>query len=255
MIAAVSCSGKGPSHVHEAAHKISQRLHRFEKQTRLESCDVRPLELEWSDVLIDSLLGAGSFSVVYRSRVRKFEKQQQQQQPAEQRYALKALSSETVCCNQSFVTGAIDLALEAAILSRLHHENVIQIHGIKSGPVGEAFAQGGFMIVLDLLDETLDARLENWRKEQAASAGCSGFLFQNSKRTSQARLEQIQDRLQDVVLGICRGMEYIHSQHILLRDLKPQNIGFKDGKVKVCSYYCSSSRELKECIHSIPCVF
>ena len=39
------------------------------------------------------------------------------------------------------------------------------------------------------------------------------------------------------MIGVVRGMEYVHSKNILLRDLKPHNIGFDHfGKVKIFDF-------------------
>eukprot|EP00536_Pseudo-nitzschia_multiseries_P011144 jgi/Psemu1/205035/e_gw1.364.20.1 len=36
------------------------------------------------------------------------------------------------------------------------------------------------------------------------------------------------DRIEETVLGIASGMEYLHARNIVLRDLKPANIGYDD---------------------------
>lgn len=158
-------------------------------------------------------------------------------------YAIKNLSTETICCNESFVTGAIDLALEATILSKLQHENIIRVFGVKGGNIAESFSTstgggGGFFIVMELLHETLDQRLEQWRQEEAKEMTLKNFIFKGRKRQCQQRLTGIADRLEHVIMGVVRGMEYIHSKHIILRDLKPHNIGFDrhTGKVKIFDF-------------------
>lgn len=244
MIAAVHCAGTGPSHVKEASNAVLARVKQFEAASKLQypkGC-TEPVGLQWSDVKINTLLGSGSFSVVYKAQVTHPDLK-------DEHYAIKSLSAETICCNDSFVTGAIDLALEAKILSKLRHENIVQVHGVKAGNIADCFSQGtgGFFLVLDLLEETLDVRLDRWRKEEAEKAGILGGAVKNlfnRKRRAQKRLEAIVDRLDHVIMGIARGMEYIHQNNVILRDLKPHNIGFdKQGKVRIFDF--GLARELE----------
>ena len=242
MITPVLCSGAGPSHVKESSAAIVARVEQFDSDSRLErpeDAPFAPIDLEWSNLRIDSLLGSGSFSQVYKAKVRAVSKHLGEKDD-ERMYALKKLSSETMCCNESFVTGATDLALEAKILCKLHHENIVQVYGIKGGDIGEAFSNsqsgGGFFIVMELLEETLDHRLENWRSiESKKSSGIASFF--NRKKTNMKRLQGILERTQNALMGVVRGMEYIHSQNVVLRDLKPHNIGFdRNGKVRIFDF-------------------
>jgi serine/threonine protein kinase len=242
MIAPVLCSGAGPSHLKEASAAVEKRVQQFEAASRLRLPPGarEPMELQWSNVRIDSLLGTGSFSVVYKARVTQLAKEQGDPNPNEKLFALKQLSTETICCNESFMTGSIDLALEAKILSKLRHENVIEVLGVKGGNMGESFsnvrAGGGFFLILDLLDETLDQRLERWRSQESKSRISVKALF-SRKKLRQKRLQAVVDRLDSVIMGVVRGMEYVHSQHIMLRDLKPHNIGFdKAGRVRIFDF-------------------
>ncbi|CAB9501492.1 Probable LIM domain-containing serine/threonine-protein kinase DDB [Seminavis robusta] len=242
MITPVMCSGAGPSHLKETAAAVEKRVEEFEAASNLKLLPgaEEPMELQWSNVRIDSVLGTGSFSVVYKCKVTSLARKQGDPNPKDKLYALKQLSTETICCNESFMTGSIDLALEAKILSKLRHENVIEIYGVKGGGIAESFsnsqAGGGFFLVMDLLEETLDQRLEKWREEESQKNNLLMSIF-NRKKQSQKRLQGIVDRLQDTILGVVRGMEYCHSQNIMLRDLKPHNIGFdKAGKVRIFDF-------------------
>ena len=268
------CSGKGPSHLKEAAAAVVARVQQFEAASRLELPEAveEPMELQWSNIKIDTLLGTGSFSVVYKARVKALAKRQPASpvesssrsastgggsggsssgrigsgtscKKEEHMYALKSLSTETICCDESFVTGAIDLALEARILSKLYHENLIRLHGVKGGDIWESFSHaqqatgGGFFLVLDLLEETLDKKLQNWRTLESQASKISVYNLFNRKKRMQKRLQGVVDRLDSVVLGVVRGMEYVHSKSIILRDLKPHNIGFDhSGKVRIFDF-------------------
>lgn len=240
MIAAVHCSGTGPSHVKEASNAVLARVNQFEAASKLKRPpgDKEPVGLQWSNIRIENMLGSGSFSVVYKSKVSKLGNNGDTDND-NCYYALKSLSTETICCNDSFVTGAIDLALEAKILSKLYHENIIQLHGVKAGNIAESFSQaGGFFLVLDLLEETLDVRLERWRQEESQKGFSVKTFFSSRKQRAQKRLEAMVDRLDNVVMGVVRGMEYIHSNNIVLRDLKVRY--HYESAVECCAVQCSS---------------
>ena len=240
MIAPVFCNGNGPSKVKEASASVQARIEQFEASSQLSRPDdvPAPLELEWGNLRIDCLLGSGSFSEVYKAKIKALSKHLGETD--DRMFALKKLSTETICCNESFVTGAVDLALEAQILSKLHHENIIEMYGVKGGDIGEAFSNsnsgGGFFIVMDLLEGTLDHRLEAWRSMESKRGGGIKAFF-NRKKQNEKRLAGIVERIEEAMLGVVRGMEYIHSKNVILRDLKPHNIGFdKKGKVRIFDF-------------------
>jgi serine/threonine protein kinase len=100
-----------------------------------------------------------------------------------------------------------DLALETTILSNLQHKNIISLRGVKSGDMIESLSEGNFFILLDLLVDTLDARLERWAKQHNLS-------FFAGHRLDEGRIAR---RLKNVAMGIAAGMEYLHSRNILFR--------------------------------------
>merc|ERR1712151_282986 len=90
------------------------------------------------------------------------------------RYALKQLSPTIVRKASSksrlvhaFAGAATDLAIEAQLLLTMDHPNIIRIRGFaKSGPYG--YRKGclnGYFLILDLLPETLETRVLQWRRQ------------------------------------------------------------------------------------------
>lgn len=104
------------------------------------------------------------------------------------------------------------------MLSRLNHENVITLHGIAGGCPSTSFDgdNGGFFLVLGLVDDTLHHRLERWRASK------------HKRLTHRLKTE----------VSIVNGMEYLHKNDIVFRDLKPQNVGYDQatGKVKLLDF-------------------
>merc|ERR1711971_691413 len=74
----------------------------------------------------------------------------------------------------------------------------------------------GYFLVLDLLKDTLSSRLEKFRIQKK-----SGFSMR-SKQTNSSVLE----RVGSVAVGVAKGMECLHDNGVVLRDLKPDNVGF-----------------------------
>jgi hypothetical protein len=68
-------------------------------------------------------------------------------QPEPRYYAVKCLRKSITEEECSFETGAIDLALEAKILEKLCHPNIIHLHSSTAGCISEAFRFGaGFFL-------------------------------------------------------------------------------------------------------------
>jgi serine/threonine protein kinase len=44
----------------------------------------------------------------------------------------------------------------------------------------------------------------------------------------------------NVIFQICDGLEDLHSEHIIHRDLKLENVMFNDGKIKIVDLGCSN---------------
>lgn len=99
-----------------------------------------------------------------------------------------------------------DAKKEAILLSRLHHENVVQFH--------ESFFDGKyFCIITEYCDGgDMDMKLQEYKKknEFVAESQVTEWLFQ-----------------------LLKALRYLHRQHILHRDLKAKNIFLKANCVKL----------------------
>ena len=113
----------------------------------------------------------------------------------------------------------------------------------------------GYFLIIDKLNETLDARIKRWKKakkksmkkaavsqivplrvgrrgyRKSASADEAGSRnnANGTNRSSGINNPLITEDQLDVALQISSALMYLHEKNIMFRDLKPQNIGF-DGK-------------------------
>jgi serine/threonine protein kinase len=151
-----------------------------------------------------------------------------------------------MCDLHSFKHGAADLAVEAHFLSQLNHPNIVKLHGVTAGSVETNVATGkecGFFIVIDRLYETLEKRIDQWKKERIERESNENFLSRRADSYKQQRKAEVQERVA-LALQIADAMEYLHRHNIVYRDLKPDNIGFDaSGALKLFDF--GLAKELK----------
>lgn len=169
-------------------------------------------------------------------------------------------------------TAQTDLIMEASILSQLDHENIIKLRGISSNFPSSSSASrsedadsASMFLLFDVLQETLKDRITRWRRSpksrkvaRAASldsllsrvrrirpgGGLLNHHHQNGEDVS--IINQMYDRMQSVALEVVKAMKYLHENDILLRDLKPANIGFTaDGRVQLFDF--GFARHIDDC--------
>jgi len=192
------------------------------------------------------------------------------------KYAVKSLKYSLMENPENFRMAAAELAVEAHMLASFDHPNIINIHGWAANGVA-SFCTGrhdAFFLLLDHLDETLDQRIESWTRlaayKQAARqnmasnnlvmdlwrrlSGGVTDLTQNPGGLEQQPQQEhgiLTDREQDenlyleklVILSeMASALQYLHSMSVIFRDLKPNNVGFMNGRVKLLDF--GLSREL-----------
>lgn len=185
-------------------------------------------QLCWDELHVHSLLGVGSFSDVFEVKIN---------HPGFEDsccYAVKCVNVGSMKnFERDFVPNSANLALEAAILSTLNHKNIITVHGSNSST--DPRANRGHFLVLELLEETLADRFDRQRKSSRKNM----FFAPTSTHS-------ILKRVQGCTIGICDAMAYLHEKSIILRDLKPANVGFdKNGVVKLFDF--GLARHLNDC--------
>jgi serine/threonine protein kinase len=206
-----------------------------------------------SEIVVGRLLGEGGFSEVYEVEsirmhksndpaVKKYSHRQceareligrnTQRRNGESRFVIKHLR-KGIWNKKVFQNAAIDLALEAFLFLRcLDHPNILKMRGVASEGL-RSYNTGlhdGFFVLMDRLDDTLDRRIEKWQKKPLSEPTIDNFLF---------LIQRVKYALQ-----IGSALEYLHENRVIHRDLKPGNIGFRDGTVKLFDF--GLSRELPE---------
>ena len=216
-----------------------------------------------NDLTVFGLLGQGAFSEVHEVRVNN-------DSDSQRCYAMKHLKARLLRQGENFRLAAAELAVEAHMLASFDHPNVMKIRGWASNGVA-SYTDGrhdSFFLLLDRLDETLDQRIASWQKQPAIakyqSTPIAGNIVtdllrrfsispatedpenMNKQATLQRQHECALVSLHLEKIGICveiaSALAYLHSNGVIFRDLKPNNIGFLSGRVQLFDF--GLSREL-----------
>jgi serine/threonine protein kinase len=215
-----------------------------------------------NDVALGDPLGEGSFCTVHKARILPREDATGSSSSSSKVYALKKLSESSLTSSPVARANAInDLRNEANILSMLpRHRNIIRLHALSNNfwtdstdedeecPSATTPLISEPFLVLEMLVETLHDRLHRIRKQDmfktAKQGATSAFatrlqsLVLPPSHESRRSLQQVQlSRLYSVGLPVCHGVAFLHRHNVVLRDLKPSNIGFDaKGRVKLLDF-------------------
>jgi len=179
---------------------------------------------------VERVLGSGAFSQVSSVILRDG-----------RRYACKHLKQRLMDQPNDFRTAAVELVYEAHILSSFDHPNVLKIRGWAHNGVA-SFAEGwndSFFLLLDVLDETLDMRIERWHREQ--QEGIWSMVTSPSSAAQEMKATRFLEKLR-IMNELASALDYIHQRGVIFRDAKPQNIGFLGDRVQLFDF--GLSREL-----------
>jgi serine/threonine protein kinase len=227
------------------------------------------------DLDVGEILGQGAFSEVRRVRLSSRRKISQDNAGrgggrSGGYYAMKHLKQKLMSQPENFRLAASELAVEAHMLASFDHPNIIKIHGWAANGVA-SFTQGGhdsFFLLLDCLEETLEDRVKRWDEQEQvrkvadeqSSINIVNDLWRRfstqavcdpaaAERDHQRELRRQERQLLHLEkLGVCTeiaaALSYLHEHGVIFRDLKPNNIGFLHGRVKLFDF--GLSRELPQ---------
>eukprot|EP00565_Helicotheca_tamesis_P007391 CAMPEP_0185726520 /NCGR_PEP_ID=MMETSP1171-20130828/2484_1 /TAXON_ID=374046 /ORGANISM="Helicotheca tamensis, Strain CCMP826" /LENGTH=398 /DNA_ID=CAMNT_0028394897 /DNA_START=33 /DNA_END=1230 /DNA_ORIENTATION=+ len=143
------------------------------------------------------------------------------------RYAVKILNKDVVEDPELFLKGSLDLAMEANFLSNLMHPNLIKVRGAS---VTAELGTKDYFVVMDRLYDTLENRMEDWKKKARKLSGPTAMMKKEAKK------EFLIERLH-VAFELSAALSYIHNLKVIYRDLKPENLGFDiRGDVKIFDF-------------------
>ena len=115
------------------------------------------------------------------------------------RYAFKTMQPENLQDPSCFLNSVVDMVMEFKFLSSVRHPNIIKMRAVSVGDLYQADA----FIVLDKIYDTLDLRIEKWKKKDQ---GSFRKMFDFQKKWEKCFLAK---RLL-VAFDIARALAYLH---------------------------------------------
>ncbi len=222
------------------------------------------------EIVVGELLGKGAFSEVFE--IKGFTSSRRYD--PNRTYAIKHLKNRLMSQPDNFRLAASELLCEAHMLASFDHPNIIKIHGWATDGIFALAKEGrhdSYFLLLERLDETLDHRIDEWRNSQSKASPSTNMGNERSSsspsRPSLSSLwhhftpgsretqpanplprghplyndEKYLEKTQ-IAMQMASALQYLHEHGVIYRDMKPNNVGFLNGRVKLFDF--GLSREL-----------
>lgn len=146
------------------------------------------------------------------------------------RVAMKELHLEGIDTEHAFHEAAGDLIQEAQILKQVSHSNIVGLRGISDvdpnmflSSLGHA---GTYFILLDVMLETLQDRLNRWYDDDKSWKNKASTLLSYRKAPlrrlpKEVCRKRMIERIRTVAIDVADAMKYLHECNIIFQDLKP----------------------------------
>jgi serine/threonine protein kinase len=220
-----------------------------EKDGTVPTKEVRKLALfHYNEVIFGPCLGHGCFSDVYEVQqfkpraendenleahlvdARRYYTEPQAKEDSTEiskKYAIKCLKHH-FDNPKMFRFAAKDMETEINILATIDHPFIIKVYaksasGTTASKCTKKQAQD-FFIVMDRLSSTLTDKIDHWKRDKERLVGRPFFSFLDHSHIVKKK-EDIMERIR-IAYDVASALAYLHTERIVYRDLKADNIGF-----------------------------
>lgn len=167
--------------------------------------------------------------------------------PSERKeYVVKQVSQKHSKEKQIMQQATLRLVLEAKYLARLNHPNIVQAKGLTTGEEAPLLNEGTsrFYIVMENSVETLEERIERWKRETVDDLDRFDF---NSPI--------VQQKMKYAV-ALAEALQYLHEKNLVVLNLRPETIGFlKDDTIQIRDLSCCREISMDTCVKDDPLGF
>lgn len=126
------------------------------------------------------------------------------------RYVMKHLMRKLLNRPKDYQCALRDLVLEIEYMQRLSHQNIAPVSGRSFDGLDNLDSFDSYFLITERLDDTLGIQIKQWNVCESPPS-----MEQRTRYMEQ----------------LAQALSYLHNRRIVFRDLKPDNIGFRNNKI------------------------